>query len=54
MAAAELPRTAAELGVDPAFYRRAVGHGHEIRDRYTILDLAAQAGQLEGFAAGEA
>jgi glycerol-1-phosphate dehydrogenase [NAD(P)+] len=54
MSAAALPRTAADLGIDPAFYRRAVGHGHEIRDRYTILDLAEQAGRLEGFAAGEA
>jgi hypothetical protein len=30
-----------------------VGHAHEIRDRYSVLDLAAQAGVLEDFAAGE-
>ncbi len=53
MDAAGLPKTAAELGVDPSFYRRAVGRAHEIRDRYSILDLAAQSGRLEGFAAGE-
>ena len=46
-------RLAAELGIDPAFYRRAVGHAHEIRDRYGFLDLAAQSGRLAGFAAGE-
>ena len=53
MRAAGAPLTAAELGVPPAFYRRAVGHAHEIRDRYCFLDLAAQAGRLEAFAAGE-
>jgi glycerol-1-phosphate dehydrogenase [NAD(P)+] len=44
---------AEEIGVDPAFYRRAVGHAHELRDRYGFLDLAAQSGRLDGFAAGE-
>ena len=53
MRAAGAPLTAAELGVDPAFYRRAVGHAHELRDRYCFLDLAAQSGRLAGFAAGE-
>lgn len=53
MRAAGAPLTAAELGVEPAFYRRAVGHAHELRDRYGFLDLAAQAGTLAGFAAGE-
>jgi glycerol-1-phosphate dehydrogenase [NAD(P)+] len=41
------------LGIEPGFYREAVGHAHEIRDRYSVLDLAAQAGVLEDFAAGE-
>lgn len=50
---AGVPLTAQELGIDPAFYRRAVGHAHEIRDRYSFLDLAAQAGRLADFAAGE-
>ena len=53
MRAAGAPLTAAELGVDPALYRRAVGEAHELRDRYGFLDLAAQAGTLAGFAAGE-
>ncbi|MFL5331845.1 MAG: iron-containing alcohol dehydrogenase [Geminicoccaceae bacterium] len=44
---------AGELGVEPTFYRRAVGHAHELRDRYGFLDLAAQAGRLQEFAAGE-
>ena len=53
MRAAGAPLTAAGLGVDPALYRRAVGGAHELRDRYGFLDLAAQAGTLAGFAAGE-
>ena len=53
MRAAGAPLTAAELGVDPGFYRRAVGHAHELRDRYCFLDLAAQSGRLAEFAAGE-
>jgi glycerol-1-phosphate dehydrogenase [NAD(P)+] len=51
--AAPLPATAADLGLDPAFYREAVAHAHEIRDRYSFLDLAAGAGILDKFAAGE-
>ena len=46
-------RTAAELGLEPAFYRSAVAHAHEIRDRFGFLDLAAHTGRLEAFAAGE-
>ena len=53
MAAAGVVRDAAGLGVDPTFYREAVGHAHEIRDRYGFLDLAAQAGDLEAFAASQ-
>jgi glycerol-1-phosphate dehydrogenase [NAD(P)+] len=53
MRAAGVPMHAHELGIDPAFYRHAVGHAHEIRDRYGFLDLAAQSGRLAGFAAGE-
>jgi glycerol-1-phosphate dehydrogenase [NAD(P)+] len=53
MAVAGVARRATELGIDPAFYRRAVGEAHEIRDRYGFLDLAAQSGRLSGFAAGE-
>jgi glycerol-1-phosphate dehydrogenase [NAD(P)+] len=53
MRAAGAALEAGELGVAPAFYRRAVGHAHELRDRYGFLDLAAQAGRLQEFAAGE-
>lgn len=53
MRAAGAALRAHELGIDPDFYRRAVGHAHEIRDRYGFLDLAAQSGRLAGFAAGE-
>jgi glycerol-1-phosphate dehydrogenase [NAD(P)+] len=35
------------------FYREAVCHAREIRKRYSALDLAADAGILEQFAAGE-
>lgn len=45
--------TAAGLGLDPAFYREAVRHAREIRRRYSALDLAADAGLLGEFVAGE-
>jgi glycerol-1-phosphate dehydrogenase [NAD(P)+] len=48
------PRTAADLGVPADFYREAVIHCREMRNRYSFLDLAADAGLLEDFAAGEA
>lgn len=47
------PLTAADLGLDPAFYREAVVHCREMRDRFSFLDIAADAGILEDFAAGE-
>jgi len=47
------PTTAQELGLDVDFYREAVIHAREIRKRYSALDLAADAGFLEAFAAGE-
>ncbi|HZA65527.1 MAG TPA: iron-containing alcohol dehydrogenase [Geminicoccaceae bacterium] len=47
------PTTGAELGVPPGFYREAVRHAREIRDRYSILDLAGDAGLLEDFTAEE-
>jgi glycerol-1-phosphate dehydrogenase [NAD(P)+] len=49
----DMPRLAIQLDIDPGVYREAVGHAHELRDRYSFLDLAAQAGILERFAAGE-
>lgn len=45
------PVRAEELGWPRHFYRDAVRHGREIRNRYTFLDLAAQSNRLEGFCA---
>jgi glycerol-1-phosphate dehydrogenase [NAD(P)+] len=53
LAAAGGPASAAELGLDVDFYREAVCHAREIRKRYSALDLAADAGLLQQFAAGE-
>ena len=47
------PLTAAGLGLDSAFYREAVVHSREMRDRFSFLDIAADAGVLDAFAAGE-
>jgi glycerol-1-phosphate dehydrogenase [NAD(P)+] len=41
------PTTPEALGWPPAFYRDAVRHAREIRDRYTFLDLAADSGLFE-------
>ncbi len=54
MERAGMPFHAAELGIDAEFYRSAVAHAFEIRDRYGFLDLAAQARILDSFAACEA
>ena len=54
MAAAGAPQTAADLALDPAIYRNAIQHAREIRDRYSVLDLASDAGLIEEFAAMEA
>jgi glycerol-1-phosphate dehydrogenase [NAD(P)+] len=53
LAAAGAPTTGAELGLRSDFYREAVRHAREIRDRYSILDLAGDAGLLEEFVAEE-
>jgi glycerol-1-phosphate dehydrogenase [NAD(P)+] len=53
MRAAELPMTGEALGLDGGFYREAVLHARELRDRFGMLDLAADSGLLEAFAAGE-
>lgn len=50
MRAAGLPTTAEALGVARELYRDAVRHGRELRDRYGMLDLAADAGILQEFA----
>ncbi len=40
------PARPEDLGWSPAFYRDAVLHAREIRNRYTFLDLAGDAGLL--------
>ena len=53
LVAAGAPTTGMDLGLPSGFYRTAVRHAREIRDRYSILDLAGDAGVLEAFAAEE-
>ncbi|PWE56444.1 3-dehydroquinate synthase [Metarhizobium album] len=53
LAAAEGPMTGRDLGLPSEFYREAVVHCREMRNRYSFLDLAADAGILEEFAADE-
>lgn len=43
---ADAPRTPEDLGWPRASYQAAVRHAREIRNRYTFLDLAADAGAL--------
>lgn len=47
------PLTAGDLGVPVDLYREAVVHCREMRNRYSFLDLAADAGLLDDFAASE-
>jgi glycerol-1-phosphate dehydrogenase [NAD(P)+] len=54
LAAAGGPGTAAELGVPADLYREAVMHSREMRNRFSFIDIAADAGLLEEFAAEEA
>lgn len=51
--AARGPRTATDLGLSVDFYQEAVRHNHEMRNRFSFVDVAADAGLLEGFAQGE-
>ncbi|HSJ97936.1 MAG TPA: sn-glycerol-1-phosphate dehydrogenase, partial [Myxococcota bacterium] len=51
--AAGAPTRGEDLGLSPACYREAVRHAREIRDRYSVLDLAGDAGVLEDFVAEE-
>ena len=53
LVAAGGPTTSEELGLDPAFYREAVVHCREMRNRFSFLDIAADAGTLDAFAAEE-
>ncbi|MGQ0564674.1 MAG: iron-containing alcohol dehydrogenase [Gemmobacter sp.] len=54
LAACGGPRSAADLGLPVDFYREAVRHSLEMRNRFSFLDIAADAGMLDDFAAGEA
>jgi glycerol-1-phosphate dehydrogenase [NAD(P)+] len=53
LSAAGAPTTAADLGLSSDTWRLALTHAREVRNRFTILDLAADAGLLDGFVAGE-
>ena len=51
LARAGAPLTPEALGWPRAFFRDAVLHAREIRSRWTFLDLAADTGRLDAFAA---
>lgn len=53
LTAAGGPTSARALGLDVHFYREAVRHGHEMRDRFAFVDLACDAGLLDGFVEAE-
>jgi glycerol-1-phosphate dehydrogenase [NAD(P)+] len=53
LAAAGAPTRASDLDWPPPFYRTAVMQARQIRNRYSFLDLAGDAGLLETFAAEE-
>jgi glycerol-1-phosphate dehydrogenase [NAD(P)+] len=46
------PTSAADLGLPVAFWQDAIRYARFTRDRYSMLDLAADAGELDAFAAG--
>ena len=53
LSAAGGPTDAVELGVPIDLYREAIVHCREMRNRFSFLDIAADAGTLEAFARGE-
>ena len=53
LTAAGGPVSAVGLGLPVDFYREAVRHGHEMRNRFSFADLACDAGLLDDFAAAE-
>lgn len=53
LAASGGPTTAEGLGLPVAFYREAVRHAHEMRNRFSFADLACDAGLLDEMAAAE-
>ena len=52
--AAGAPTRGADLGLPAAFWRDAIRHAREVRNRFSMLDVAAHAGLLDDFVAGEA
>ncbi len=44
----DAPTTFSDLALPANFYRDAVIHAREIRDRFTFLDLAADSGIFDG------
>jgi glycerol-1-phosphate dehydrogenase [NAD(P)+] len=53
LAAAGAPTRPADLGWPAEFYRTALLRARQIRNRYTFLDLAGDAGLLDSFVAAE-
>lgn len=47
------PVSGAELGIDVEFWREAIRHGHEMRNRFSFVDIACDAGLLDDWAAAE-
>lgn len=47
------PTTAKELGLSQDFYREAVRRGHEMRNRFSFIDIACDSGILDDFISGE-
>ena len=45
--------TASELGSPVDFYREAVRHGHEMRNRFSFADIACDSGILDEMSALE-
>jgi glycerol-1-phosphate dehydrogenase [NAD(P)+] len=43
-------QTGCDLGLPKAFYQEVVRYSREVRDRFTMLDMAADSGMLEAFA----
>jgi glycerol-1-phosphate dehydrogenase [NAD(P)+] len=50
MQIAGCPLTGTALGLPPEFYRDAVRYARFVRDRFSMLDVADDSGQLEAFA----
>jgi glycerol-1-phosphate dehydrogenase [NAD(P)+] len=41
--------TATDLGIDRKIWRKAMKHGRDVRNRWSFLDLADDAGLLDDF-----